>query len=460
MGAGLWPFALSIVLFSLVIDYIGYGRSMVFAWVCHLLSATIMIMAKDYTWLYVGSFIGALANGTVEAVINPVVATMFPREKTKWLNILHAGWPGGLVIGGLMTILMATMMGADSSTMWRYKIALIYIPVIAYGILLLGKKFPVHERVAAGVSYHAMLKEVGILGALIVISLMTFEVGRVFELSVYVNIGIIVLLTGLFGAYVRSLGQPLFVFMLLIMMPLATTELGTDTWITDLMTVEMQKLSLNPGWVLVYTSFIMMMLRFSAGPIVHKLSPLGLLATCAAIAALGLTALSMSTGIGILLAATLYGVGKTFFWPTMLGVVAERFPKGGALTLNSIAGVGMLSVGIVGTVFLGYFQDSSMDGQLKTYDEVNKTSYHANYITQEKTSIFGKYVALDQTKVDAAPEAEKQVITEAVGASKKGALQAVAIFPCIMLVCYLILIFYFKTKGGYSAVHIDDAKHE
>jgi MFS family permease len=453
IGAGLWPFALTIVLFSLVIDSIGYGRAMAFAFVCHIASAAILITAKGYTALYWGSFIGALGNGTVEAVINPVVATMFHREKTKWLNMLHAGWPGGLVIGGLMTLAL----GQDSD--WHYKVAIIFIPVIGYGIMMLGKKFPVHERVAAGVSYQAMLKEVGAIGALIVIALMTFEVGRTFEWSNNVKYVIIAVLTIGYGVYVRSLGRPLFIFLLFIMMPLATTELGTDSWITDLMAPEMAKLNLQAGWVLVYTSFIMMLLRFCAGPIVHKLSPLGLLAASAAIAAVGLVALSKSAGIGILLAATLYGFGKTFFWPTMLGVVAERFPKGGALTLNSIAGVGMLSVGIVGAVFLGYFQDSSTDKQLAAYDAQNKTDFHSKYVTLEKTSIFGKYVALDADKVKAAPDADKAVLTETGNQAKKGALMAVAIFPCIMLVCYLILIGYFKSQGGYNAIHMDEAKH-
>jgi len=243
----------------------------------------------------------------------------------------------------------------------------------------------------------------------------------------------------------------MFIFLLIIMMPLATTELGTDTWISDLMTPEMAKLGLAGGWVLVYTSFIMMVLRFFAGPIVHALSPLGLLATCAAIAAVGLLALSKSAGITILLAATLYAFGKTFFWPTMLGVVAERFPKGGALTINSIAGVGMLSVGIVGAQFLGYFQDRSVDANLMAQNP----TLHAKYVTQEKFSLFGKYKALNEEAVKQAPTEEKSTIDTIIAGAKKNALAMVAIFPTFMFVCYLILIAYFRSIGGYQAVHLE-----
>src|SRR4029078_330225 len=156
-GAGIWRFAVSIILFSLVIDRIGYGRAMVFAFVAQIAYAIIVICAPlvlaapgatpeavaaskhaGYWMLYAGNLIFALGNGTVEAVINPVVATMCSRDKAKWLNILHAGWPGGLVLAGLMTIAMGTIA-------WQWKIALIFLPAVAYGALMLTCKFPVNE---------------------------------------------------------------------------------------------------------------------------------------------------------------------------------------------------------------------------------------------------------------------------------------------------------------------------
>lgn len=445
-GVGLWPFAISIVLFSLIIDRIGYKTAMVFAFLCHVSSAILTIFANGYWMLYIGTFIVALGNGTVEAVVNPVVATMFPREKTKWLNILHAGWPGGLVLGGIIALLM----GAD--TRWEYKIALILLPTLAYGIMMLARRFPLNERVQAGVSYKEMLQEVGAIGALIIVSLIVFQLGAVFGWSTTFNIILIALITVLFGLYTRSLGQPLFIILLLIMIPLATTELGTDSWITDLMTPAMSDLGIQPGWVLVYTSAIMFILRFFAGPIVHKLSPLGLLAICSAIAAIGLYLLSASAGVMILVAATIYGLGKTFFWPTMLGVVAERFPKGGALTLNITGGLGMIAAGVIGAGILGFIQDKSVDSKIRTYDQANNTSIHNTYVTEKKTSVFGDYQALDQSKLAAASAEDVATVTTIRDTAKKEALRDIVIFPVIMLVSYVLLIIYFRTKGGYKAV--------
>ena len=449
-GVGLWPFAISIVLFSLVIDRIGYGRAMVFAFACHIVSAILTIFANGYWMLYIGTFIVALGNGTVEAVINPVVATMFSKEKTKWLNILHAGWPGGMVLGGIL----ALMMGPEVD--WRWKVALLFIPVIAYGIMMFGRAFPVHERVKAGIPYKAMLQEAGVLGALIVVGLMVREVGRVFDWSTTLEIIIGLVLVGGYGAYVKSLGRPMFIFLLLVMIPLATTELGTDSWITDLLTPVMGDLGLQAGWVLVYTAFIMMVLRFFAGPIVEKLSPLGLLAVSSAVAAVGLFALSKSAGIMIFLAATVYGFGKTFFWPTMLGVVAERFPRGGALTLNTIAGVGMLSVGVIGAAFLGNIQDREVDRELF----IKNPTLHEQVVGEEETSVFGRYRSLDQTKLAALSDEESGIITLITSAAKKNALATVAIFPLIMLVCYIGLIVYFRSQGGYQAVDLTTDKFD
>lgn len=449
-GVGLWPFAISIVLFSLIIDKIGYKTALIFAFICHVASAILTICATGYWMLYAGTFIVALGNGTVEAVVNPVVATMFPREKTKWLNMLHAGWPGGLVLGGIIALLM----GAD--TRWEYKIGLILLPTLAYGIMMISRKFPVNERVQAGVSYKEMLQEVGAIGALIIVSLIVFQLGEVFKWPTVFNIILILVVTALFGWYTKSLGKPLFIILLLIMIPLATTELGTDSWITDLMTPAMNDLSLQAGWILVYTSAIMFILRFFAGPIVHKVSPLGLLAICSGIAAIGLYMLSMSAGVMILVAATVYGLGKTFFWPTMLGVVAEQFPKGGALTLNITGGLGMIAAGVIGAGTLGFIQDKTVDANISAYDKANNTAIHSTYVTEKKTSVFGSYQAIDQSKLATASKEDNQAVTTIRNGAKKDALKYIVIFPLIMLASYLLLIFYFRSRGGYKSVILNE----
>ena len=448
LGVGLWPFAISIVLFSLVIDRVGYRNAMIFGLVCHVVSAVVTIMAKDYWWLYIGTFICALGNGTVEAYINPVVGTLFRKDKTKWFNILHAGWPGGMVLGGLLLLMLG------SGVNWQMKVGLILIPTVLYAFLLWNKQFPVQERVAAGVSYKEMLKEVGIIGAFI-ISLMVFkEIGRILNFGDILTWVVIIAATGAFGFYTKSLGKPLFIIMLLIMVPLAITELGVDSWISSLMAGEMKKMSISGGWVLIYTSFIMMLLRFFGGPIIHKLSPIGLLAVCAGLAALGLYSLSLATGGMILLAATLYAIGKTFFWPTTLGIVSEQFPRGGALTLNGVAAVGMLAAGIVGGPFLGNVQDHQVDTKTIAYDTANGTQLHNTYVSSDKTGIFGKYKAVDPGKLASAPEADKVAVEAIQEGAKKDALKRVAILPIFMFLCYIGLIFYFRSKGGYKPVEI------
>jgi MFS family permease len=444
LGVGLWPFALSIILFSLVIDKIGYGRALGFALVCHVASALVTIFASGYQMLYWGTFILAVGNGTVEAVINPVVATVYSKQKTKWLNILHAGWPGGMVLGGLLILIL--MPGLD----WRWKVGLVLIPAAVYGLMMLRAKFPVHERVQAGVSYKAMLQEAGIIGAIIVIIIMIAEIGRIFQWPLGAKVVVAGVLILAYSLYVRKLGHPLFIFLLLIMLPLATTELGTDSWITELVTPVMGKMGLQAGWLLIYTAFIMMILRFLAGPIIHKLSPLGLLAICSAIAVIGLVMLSKVAGVMIFIAATVYALGKTFFWPTMLGVAAERFPRGGALTINAIGGMGMLSVGVIGAVFLGNIQDRQVDRELAAHNP----ALHTRVVAQEKVSIFGKYQPVDKDKVAVLSREEKEAVEDVSATAKKNALMTVAIFPAIMLVCYLILIFYFKAKGGYKPVEL------
>ena len=458
-GAGLWPFAVSIILFSLVIDRIGYRIAMLFSFVCYALYAGLALWAysivkvdglagdellaaqkSGLSLLTYGSIILGLGNGTVEAFINPVVATMFSKEKTKWLNILHAGWPGGLVLGGLITLGLGSYAEAD----WRMLIYIIAIPAVVYLFMLIGAKFPVSERVAGGATYKEMLAEFGAVGALIASFLMFREIGGVFEIpDMAVWIAMAVAVIG-YGVYCQSLGRPLMIFLCLIMMPLATTELGTDGAISGLMEKPMAAIGGNGLWVLIYTSFIMMVLRFFAGPVIKAFTPLGLLAICSALAMIGIYSLSMTTtAISIFLAATLYGVAKTYFWPTMLGVVAEQFPRGGAVTLNAIAGIGMLTVGIIGGPMIGKMQEDSAMVAL----EAAKPGVYQSIQKEDANLFLGEYTAVDDKLVEG--RADSNEIASIVGAAKQGALAKMCLFPGIMLVCYLILIAYFKSKGGY-----------
>lgn len=463
-GAGIWPFGVSIIIFSLFIDRIGYKVAMIFSFISYLIYTTLAFMAyqaihgltgdalaagqiKGYHLLYWGSIILGLGNGSVESYANPIVATMFNQDKAKWLNRLHAGWPGGLVLGGLCTIALA------SNRDWRLTLGLILVPAIIFFLILVAQKFPKSEREQAGVSYLTMLKELGMFGALVGFGLVIAQLGQVFGWSSGLVWGLTATVVVLFAVVTQSFGRLLLAFLIIIMMPQATTELGTNGWITDLMNGTMTANGYNPAWVLVYTSAIMLVLRFVAGPLIHKFSPPGLLLACSGLAALGILALSQTAhaGIGaIFAAATVFGVGITFFWPTILGLTSEQCPKGGALTLNAMGGIGMLAVGILGSPFLGYMQELSTTQELRA---TNPALYQQ--VTVKKDYLLGAYEAIDPAKSAAlADDKSKQDIAEASAKAKFTALGRMALFPAFTFVCYLALILYFKSRGGYRPVQI------
>lgn len=465
-GAGIWPFGVSIIVFSLFIDRIGYKVAMVFSFVSYLIYTAMAFMAYQtihgvtdplalaaaqqhgHQLLYWGSIILGLGNGSVESYANPIVTTMFNTDKTKWLNRLHAGWPGGLVIGGLCTIALA-----DNHD-WRIIVGLILIPAIIFFLILVTKKFPKSEREQAGVSYLAMLKELGVFGAFVGFGLVIAQLGQVFGWSSMVSLVLTGVVVVAFAVITKSFGRLLLAFLMIIMMPQATTELGTNGWITSLMEDPMKAAGYNSAWVLVYTSAIMLVLRFCAGPLIHKFSPVGLLATCSALAGLGILALSQTAHAGagtIFAAATLFGVGITFFWPTILGLTSEQCPKGGALTLNAMGGIGMLAVGILGAPFLGYMQESTTTQQLKAAD----SALYAQVMVK-KDYLLGAYEAIDPEKKAAVTD--ERSVTEIKSAETTGkfsALGKMAMFPLFTFVCYLALLGYFKSRGGYKAVSLE-----
>ncbi len=470
-GIGIWPFAVSIILFSLFIDKIGYKVAMLVAFLGHIIWAIMGVSAYfiskggnpelGFQLVFWGSLILALGNGSVEAFINPVVATMFNKEKTKWLNILHAAWPGGLVLAGLITIFI-------DHVPWFIKVGLIAVPALIYFFMLIGSKFPKNERETAGVSYKEMLQEFGIYGAAVVSFLMTLQLMDFFrEIDPNYFIGLGVAMVVAFGIYTQRLGRGLLFFLILIMLPLATTEIGTDGWITGIMEGVVK---FHPGWVLVYTSAIMCVLRFYAGPIVHKLSPLGLLVLSSILAIAGLLWLAGANGAFIIFAAaTLYALGKTFFWPTMLGVVSEQTPKGGALTLNAISGIGMLAVGTLGFPYIGVLQTQEQQNALASSPKVAEITptlvQDGKFTALTDKNIYEilEYKAIDDAVVtktiEALPEDKQEeataVIKETKEQSNQKALGKMALFPGIMLACYIALLLFFRAKGGYKPVELE-----
>ncbi len=456
LGAGLFPFALSMILFSLIIDRIGYGRAMAFAWVLHALSAIITITARSYTSLYVGTFLFSLANGIIEAVVNPVTATLYPKNKTPRLIQLHSGWAAGLVLGGLTAI-------ALSDLGWRWKIGLFLLPTLVYGLMMLGLKFPVQERVAAEISYASMMDEFGWAGCLIVCTLAAYavnEVALVFGAgflpaghSFLVAVAYALPPTLFFAFHCRAFGRPMFIFLLLVMILLAATELGTGSWIPAVLTPVLKRLGSNGGnWVLVYTSAIMLGLRLFAAPLARRLSPVGLLVGCSLIAATGLFCLAHAGTAPLLIfaAATLYGIGTSLSWPTMIGLASEQFPRGGALTLNAISAVGMISVGILGGPFLGTLQDASLDRNLQRVSP----ALHAAVAKPPQQKFGFDFQPLDKAKIESLSGTDKAQMERIIAQTNQATLARIAILPSMMFGCFLGLGILFRQRGGYREIEL------
>lgn len=451
-GAGMWPFALSIIFFSFIIDRIGYKTVALFAIVCHIVSLVLTLRASGFQDFYWSTLLVAVANGTVESFINPVVATVFSKQKAKWLNILHAGWPAGLALGALFCALLPETK-LFFSAVWQFRFALCFIPVVLYALLILPRTFPVNERVAAGVSYRDMLKEVGAVGFFIIGSLVYFAVvqmaGKEATLTSSLIVGAIVGAAA--GVYTHSLGNWLFIVVLITIGPLATTELGTDGWMPDLLKLSGPDFPNFATWIFVYVSVIMTVLRFYAGPIVHRLSPIGLLVNGAFISVIGLYFLSNATGWTILAASTVYAFGKTFLWSTTLGMTSEQFPKGGALTLNGVSAVGVLFLGVLGSPYIGYKQDLDLDKRLNSPAH---SALYAEVKAEPKMSIFGPAPTLDQGRVKALSAERQKELEEVQAANKRSVFTTIALLPGFMLVCYVGMLLYFRAKGGYKPVVI------
>jgi MFS family permease len=292
-----------------------------------------------------------LSQGLVEGVINPLVATIFKEKKTHKLNVLHAWWPGGMVVGGV-TAYVLTQFGAS----WQVKLAAILVPAVAYLLMILGQEYPKTERVQSNVSTGDMFKE----------------------------------------AF-----NPMFLLLFACMWMTAASELGPDQWFPSIMK---DLTGIEGVLFLVYTAGLMFVLRFFFGGLAHKLSPFGLMMGCSILCALGLYWLGGlqpgTSPVVAFVAATLFGVGKTYYWPTMLGVTSELFPKGGALLMALMGGAGMLCIAVVLPIMGAAFDKAGAGAALRT----------------------------------------------------------VAILPVILTVVFGLLFAYYKARGGYRAVRLEDSK--
>jgi putative MFS transporter len=302
-------FPIAMIIGGPLCDIVGMGRLLIIAFFSHILGLLLTIFAGGFWTLFISTFFVGFANGMVEAACNPLVTAMYTTQKTKMLNRFHMWFPGGLVIGGLVSYFLQ-----QAGIGWQVQIATMLVPAVIYGVMFLGQKFPQTERVASGVSNAEMLK---------------------------------------------ACRSGLYLLMIFCMFLSATTELGTNQWIAKIM----ENTTSNAVLLIVFISGIMAVGRYFAGPVEKALSPTLMLLFSSIFAAIGLFWLSNAQGNTAFLAAGVFAIGVCYFWPTMLGFVAEYIPKSGALGLSLMGGAGMFATSVFNPI-LGYFLDKNRQSAL------------------------------------------------------------------------------------------------
>jgi len=299
LGMAFFGFALTIMIGSPLLDYLGMRFLLMLASLCFVAGTLILIFTAElsahfsaYRVLWAGALISGIGWGLTETVINPLAVTLYPEDQTHRLNVLHAWWPGGLIMGGLLGVGLSKL-----NLDWRLQLGCVLVPAVIFGVMLLTSKFPPTERVAAGIST---------------------------------------------GQMIREFFRPFFLVWFFSMFLTAASELAPGQWVQFALTRTVHM----PGiLLLVYVSALMFVMRHFAGPMAHRLSPVGLLWFSCLLASLGLFSLSIANSpITGLLAATVWGTGVCYMWPTMLAAASERFPRGGAVLMGLMGTAGMLSV--------------------------------------------------------------------------------------------------------------------
>lgn len=424
--------ALSMALGGFICDTLGMKRIMWLAFASHLIGSVATIFAPhfadttySYYWLCASSLIMGFGNGFTEVGVNPLVATLFPTRKTHYLNMLHAWWPGGLMIGGVSARLLGkgfdlSLPGLGSLEIaglhknWQVSLCLIVIPALIYGAMLVSARFPETERVASGVSNADMFKE---------------------------------------------LLRPMFILWACCMVLTAATELGPQKWQESVISSTTNG-AVSGTLILIYTSGMMFVLRHFAGPIAHRLSPVGMLTLSAIFSCAGLYLLSFAnspaTAFGY---ATIFGLGIAFFWPTMLGVSAERFPKGGALILALMGTVGNFSIAYVlpqmGRV-ADHYSVAYVAADPDIAEAILRKDAGGNYISldeQKLAKLQAQSSSPDKTETPAAePEINKelQVAAAARSVGFSMAFRWVSVLPAILIFVFGAIALYDRANGGYK----------
>jgi hypothetical protein len=301
LGNAFLGFAASLAVICPLLDMIGAKRVVLFSSTCFVLGPVLILFAPSmdgidavFGMLNLGMVVCGLAWGGMEASVNPVTAALYPDDKTHRLNQLHAWWPAGLIVGGLLSVVLLSQLALP----WQVAVALIPIPAVACAIFALTQPFPTTESSAMGVPFKAMIAE--------------------------------------------PFKRPGFWIFPLIMLLTASAELAPGSWVD----VALSQTVGMPGiLVLVYVSAIMFVMRHFAGPMERRFSDIGLLWLSTIPAGIGLYLLSIaSSPFTALVAATLWAIGVCFMWPTMLAAVSRRYPRGGSWAIGIVGVFGALAI--------------------------------------------------------------------------------------------------------------------
>ncbi|MBC2604993.1 MFS transporter [Pelagicoccus albus] len=297
-------FPVAMMVLGLAYNYLGAKNLLIIAFVGHLAGLLLTIFAGGFWSLLISTFLIGFANGSVEAACNPLIADMYPKNKTTMLNRFHVWFPGGIVIGALVSKFMT-----DASLGWQLQIATMLLPTAIYGFFVFTQSFPKSENIETST-----------------------------------------------GTNIRSLFSPLYLFMILCMTLTATTELGTQQWVERIL----GETGAHPMVLLALSTGLMAIGRQFAGPVIHTLNPIGVLLLSAIASAIGLYLLSVATGGMVYLAIIIFAVGVCYFWPTMIGFIGEYQPKTGALGMSLMGGAGMFAVSMWNPV-IGAWIDSARE---------------------------------------------------------------------------------------------------
>jgi MFS family permease len=313
VGTAFWGFTVAMVLFGPLVDVLGIRRILAIAFVCHLAGLGMTIVADGFWTLFFSTMLIGIANGSVEAATNPMITALYPDDKTAKLNRFHMWFPAGIAIGGLLVYFFG-----NAGIGWRVQTAVMLLPTLAYGLMFFRQKFPKTERVTLGGSYRDMVK---------------------------------------------ACISPLFLFLAFLMIMTAAIEIGSNQWIPALFRDAVSDMLGAEGigaiLVLVWITTVMALARLVAGPVVHRLTTTGVLLFSAIVSGIGLYLMSVSSGSMLFVSATVFAIGVAYFWPNMLGIVAEKVPLSGALGLAIMGGVGHLGGAIIQPV-MGKLHDIQM----------------------------------------------------------------------------------------------------